>query len=85
MITVCSGNNWTETSKKNFQLIVYLQTNLPINCFNISQMSCYAKPLTADLEKDLEWNKDMLIKTSRSFALVINALGNELRDAVSFF
>jgi hypothetical protein len=27
----------------------------------------------------------MLIKTSRSFALVINALGNELRDAVSFF
>jgi hypothetical protein len=48
-------------------------------------MSCYTSPLTPDLEKDLEWNKHMLPKTSRSFVLVINALGDELRDAVSFF
>jgi phytoene/squalene synthetase len=32
---------------------------------------------------DLEWNYKFLGKTSRSFAMVIRALGDELRDAVS--
>ena len=32
---------------------------------------------------DLDWCYDMLKKTSRSFAAVIQALGDEMRDAVS--
>jgi len=48
-------------------------------------MSCFENPLSPSLEKDLEWNYEMLVKTSRSFALVIKALGNELKDAVMVF
>lgn len=34
---------------------------------------------------DLEWCYDLLFKTSRSFAAVIDSLGPELKDAVCIY